>query len=72
VSVVVLLCMSTWFGEHYCSRIPGDIQLHKTKEHLPENEENILRQMFLFNQAINFLVHLGALPLYFVMIFIKY
>jgi hypothetical protein len=53
--------MSTWFGVHYCSRIPGDTQLQKTKGQMPENEENILRQMFLCNQDINFMVHLGAI-----------
>ena len=28
---------------------------------MPENKEDILRQMLLFNQAINFMVHLGAI-----------
>jgi len=28
---------------------------------MPENEEDILRQMLLRNQAINFMVHLGAI-----------
>jgi hypothetical protein len=62
VSLSGLLCMmSTWFGEHYCSRILGDKQLQKTKGQMPENEEDIPRQMLLCNQAINFMVHSGAI-----------
>ena len=52
---------STRFGEHYCSSIPGDKQLQKTKGQMPENEEDILRQMLPCSQAIYFMVHLRVI-----------